>query len=79
MRGIKRPGRISLTHRFICILPSAEAQRAVEIISATAPGGPAVVIGTVKAGPAGQVTQRTVIGSERIVDRISGEQLPRIC
>jgi hydrogenase expression/formation protein HypE len=65
--------------RFICILPSAEAQRAVEIISATAPGGPAVVIGTVKAGPAGQVTQRTVIGSERIVDRISGEQLPRIC
>ncbi len=65
--------------RFICILPSAEAQRAVEIISATAPGGPAVVIGKVNAGPAGQVTQRTVIGSERIVDRISGEQLPRIC
>jgi hypothetical protein len=25
------------------------------------------------------VTQRSVIGSERIVDRLSGEQLPRIC
>jgi len=25
------------------------------------------------------VTQRSIIGSERIVDRLSGEQLPRIC
>jgi hydrogenase expression/formation protein HypE len=33
----------------------------------------------VKPGPAGQVTQRSVIGAERIVDRLSGEQLPRIC
>ncbi len=65
--------------RFICILPEAQAARAAEIISATAPGGPAVVIGRVKAGPAGQVTQRSVIGAERIVDRLSGEQLPRIC
>jgi hydrogenase expression/formation protein HypE len=65
--------------RFVCIVPPAQAQKAADIISATAPGGPAVVIGSVKAGPAGQVTQRSVIGSERIVDRISGEQLPRIC
>ena len=65
--------------RFICILPEAQAQRAAEIISSTAPGGPAVIIGKVKAGPAGQVTQRSVIGAERIVDRLSGEQLPRIC
>jgi len=65
--------------RFVCVLPAAQAQRAVEIISVSAPGGPAVIIGHVKAGPAGQVTQRSVIGSERIVDRISGEQLPRIC
>jgi hydrogenase expression/formation protein HypE len=38
-----------------------------------------VIIGGVKAGPAGQVTQRSIIGAERIVDRLSGEQLPRIC
>jgi len=25
------------------------------------------------------VTQRSIIGAERIVDRLSGEQLPRIC
>lgn len=65
--------------RFICVLPESEAAQAMEIIARTAPGGPPVVIGTVKPGPAGQVTQRSVIGAERIVDRLSGEQLPRIC
>ncbi len=65
--------------RFICILPEAQAAQAVEIINRTTPEAAAVVIGRVKAGPAGQVTQRSIIGSERIVDRLSGEQLPRIC
>jgi hydrogenase expression/formation protein HypE len=65
--------------RFICVLPAAQAGEARDILARTAPGGPAVVIGTVRAGPAGQVTQRSVIGSERILDRLSGEQLPRIC
>jgi hydrogenase expression/formation protein HypE len=65
--------------RFVCLLPAAQAGRALEILNATAPGGTPVIIGIVKAGPAGQVTQRSVIGSERIVDRLSGEQLPRIC
>ncbi len=65
--------------RFVCVLPEAQAAQALEIIARTAPGGPPVVIGTVKPGPAGQVTQRSVIGAERIVDRLSGEQLPRIC
>ncbi len=65
--------------RFVCILPEAQAASALRIMTATAPGGPPVVIGTVKAGPAGQVTQRSIVGTERIVDRLSGEQLPRIC
>lgn len=71
--------------RFVCILPEAQAEQAVEIINRTSAGASgdasvrAVIIGKVKAGPAGQVTQRSVIGAERIVDRLSGEQLPRIC
>jgi hydrogenase expression/formation protein HypE len=65
--------------RFICVLPEAQAAQTLEIIARTAPGGPPVVIGTVRQGPAGHVTQRSVIGAERIVDRLSGEQLPRIC
>ena len=65
--------------RFVCVLPAAQAAQALEIIARTAPGGPPVVIGTVQASPAGRVTQRSVLGTERIVDRLSGEQLPRIC
>lgn len=65
--------------RFVCVLPEAQAAQALQIMAATAHGGPPVVIGTVKPGPAGQVTQRSLIGTERIVDRLSGEQLPRIC
>jgi hydrogenase expression/formation protein HypE len=65
--------------RFVCILPEAQAEQALEILSRTVPAGLPVIIGSVKSGPAGQVTQRSVIGAERIVDRLSGEQLPRIC
>ena len=65
--------------RFVCLVPAAQAAQALALIAQTAPGGPPVIIGQVTAGPAGQVTQRSIIGAERIVDRLSGEQLPRIC
>jgi hydrogenase expression/formation protein HypE len=65
--------------RFICIVPEAQAGKALDILAQTAPGGPPALIGKVKAAPAGEVTLRSVIGAERIVDRLSGEQLPRIC
>ena len=65
--------------RFVCLLPEAQAERALRILRRTAPGGAPAIIGRVSAGPAGQVTLRSIIGSERIVDRLSGEQLPRIC
>ena len=42
-------------------------------VSSLASDAGAVIIGKVKPGPAGQVTQRSVIGAERIVDRLSGE------
>ena len=73
------PLHVANEGRFVCFLPAAQAGRALEILRKTAPGGAPAVIGAVEAGPAGQVTQRSVIGSERILDRLSGEQLPRIC
>ena len=42
-------------------------------------GDGAVVIGSVVAEHPGMVTIRTLVGSERIVDMLIGEQLPRIC
>jgi len=65
--------------RFVCILPEAQAAKALDILARTAPGGPPALIGRVVPAPAGQVTLRSVIGAERILDRLSGEQLPRIC
>ena len=65
--------------RFVCLVPAAQAAEALAIMAQTAPGGPPAIIGHVGTGPAGQVTQRSIIGAERIVDRLSGEQLPRIC
>ncbi|WP_245693049.1 hydrogenase expression/formation protein HypE [Sporomusa acidovorans] len=37
------------------------------------------IIGTVTAKPAGQVALRTTIGGLRLLDMLTGEQLPRIC
>jgi hydrogenase expression/formation protein HypE len=42
-------------------------------------GAGAARIGEVVADHPGMVTMRTIVGSERIVDMLVGEQLPRIC
>lgn len=65
--------------RFICILPTAVAQRALDIMRADPLGVGATLIGEVKASPPRRVTMTTRIGVDRVVDMLSGEQLPRIC
>ena len=42
-------------------------------------GGTSAIIGKVVNSSPGMVRMTTVIGSTRVVDMISGEQLPRIC
>ncbi|MFH0886805.1 MAG: hydrogenase expression/formation protein HypE [bacterium] len=42
-------------------------------------GAKADIIGEVTASNKGKVTLRTMVGGSRIVDMLSGEQLPRIC
>jgi hydrogenase expression/formation protein HypE len=65
--------------RFIAFVPQSQAAPALEIIRSHPLGGNAGVIGTVKDNSSNLVTMRTSIGSTRIVDMLSGEQLPRIC
>jgi len=65
--------------RFVAFVPTAQAAAALEVLARTAPGGPPARIGEVRDGPAGEVTLRSVVGVDRILDRLSGEQLPRIC
>ncbi|MBI4572628.1 MAG: hydrogenase expression/formation protein HypE [candidate division NC10 bacterium] len=65
--------------RFICILPASEAERALHFMRAHPLGAEARRIGQVTAKAAGLVTIRSRIGASRVVDMLSGEQLPRIC
>ena len=62
--------------------PSSRPQSADAIVAAMQAlpeGEGAARIGEVVADHPGMVTIRTIVGSERIVDMLVGEQLPRIC
>jgi hydrogenase expression/formation protein HypE len=65
--------------RFVAFVPAAEAEFALEVLRAHDVSAGAVVIGKVTERPNGLVTLKSTIGATRIVDRLSGEQLPRIC
>jgi hydrogenase expression/formation protein HypE len=67
--------------RFVCILPAAEAGDALRILRRHAVSAGAVSIGRVnEAGnDPGLVALKSTIGVNRVLDKLSGEQLPRIC
>ncbi|MEO8609240.1 MAG: hydrogenase expression/formation protein HypE [Chloroflexota bacterium] len=60
--------------RFIAFVPANQAEQACAIM-----GADACIIGTVLDDESTLVTMRSAIGANRIVDMLSGEQLPRIC
>lgn len=65
--------------RFVSFVPAREAKRALQQLRAHPLGEQARIIGAVKDDNPGLVTMRSRIGATRIVDMLSGEQLPRIC
>jgi hydrogenase expression/formation protein HypE len=65
--------------RFVCFTPEADAGRALRILRSHPLGKEAASIGTVTQKAPGLVTLESRIGATRIVDMLSGEQLPRIC
>jgi hydrogenase expression/formation protein HypE len=65
--------------RFIAIVPEHATTSALEILNGHAVSCGAVRIGQVLEKPAGLVTMKSRMGTERILDMLSGEQLPRIC
>jgi hydrogenase expression/formation protein HypE len=65
--------------RFVAFIAEKDAERALAILRDQADGNGAVVIGQVQSKPDRMVTMRSMIGANRIIDMISGEQLPRIC
>lgn len=65
--------------RFVAFLPADQAGSALELLQRHPLTSGACLIGHV--GEAGRpvVTMRSLIGAPRVVDMLSGEQLPRIC
>jgi hydrogenase expression/formation protein HypE len=73
------PLYVACEGRFVAIVPPADADVALSAMQAMPAGSGACRIGEVLDGPAGRVLLRTGLGSHRRLERLSGEQLPRIC
>ena len=65
--------------RFIAFVPGDEVSKALDILHQYSVSASAIVIGQVADERKRQVTMTSVIGARRILDMLSGEQLPRIC
>ncbi len=73
------PFHVANEGRFLAFVPAPHADRAIAVMRANEVSAAATRIGTVSAGPEGRVACRGPIGGTRIIDMLSGEQLPRIC
>lgn len=65
--------------KLIAICEARDAQRLLAAMQAHPLGKQAAVIGTVTADGSGFVQMKTRLGGRRMVDWLTGEQLPRIC
>ena len=65
--------------KLIAFVAPEAAEKVLAAMRAHPLGAESAVIGTVIDDHPGVVTMRTKIGTTRVVDMISGEQLPRIC
>ncbi|NIO00814.1 MAG: hydrogenase expression/formation protein HypE [Candidatus Latescibacteria bacterium] len=65
--------------RFVAFVPPNEAERTLERMRSHPLGESASIIGKVTEDTPGALRLKSRIGTHRILDRLSGEQLPRIC
>jgi hydrogenase expression/formation protein HypE len=73
------PLHVANEGKLVAIVPAASVEDVLQAMSADPAGAEAAEIGSVVADHPGMVTMRTIVGSQRIVDMLVGEQLPRIC
>ncbi len=65
--------------KLIAVVPATAAESVLAAMRSHSLGKEAAIIGEVVAAHAGFVTMKTRVGGTRVVDMLSGEQLPRIC
>jgi hydrogenase expression/formation protein HypE len=65
--------------RFVAIVPESEEERLLSMLNEQSQGGEARTIGRVTCEHPSRVIMQSHVGGKRILDKLSGEQLPRIC
>ena len=65
--------------RFVAMVPASQAEAALAVMRRHKAASLAAHIGTVTDRNPPMVVLRTVVGTHRVLDLLSGEQLPRIC
>ncbi len=65
--------------KLIAVVPPEDADRVVNVMRRHPQGRDAVVIGEIVDQHPGMVLLRSVVGGDRVVTLLAGEQLPRIC
>lgn len=65
--------------RLVAWVAARDAERALAAMRSRPEGAGAARVGVVRVEPPGLVTLKSVIGVARVLDLLSGEQLPRIC
>lgn len=65
--------------RFVVLVKAEDASRTLKILQKDELGNQVRIIGTVKETPQETVILKTKVGTSRMLDMLSGEQLPRIC
>ncbi len=65
--------------KLVAIVPTEKADRILAAMKQNRYGRESAIIGEVVSEHAGIVTVKTILGTSRIVDMVTGELLPRIC
>ena len=73
------PLYVACEGRLIAIVPADDAARLLDAMRTHPLGRDAAIIGSVVQDHVGMVTLRSMVGGERLVAMLAGEQLPRIC
>ncbi|WP_290649257.1 hydrogenase expression/formation protein HypE [Aquisalimonas sp.] len=73
------PLYVACEGRFVTFVPAAQSDQALDVLHGHAVAEQATRIGEVIDTPRPPVTMTSSIGARRVIDMLSGEQLPRIC
>ena len=65
--------------KILCVVSDESKPEAIAALKGHPLGRKAAIIGKVGSAPPGRVIMRTIFGGKRIVDMLTGDQLPRIC